>query len=72
MLQEIIQDYDEKGMGIKRPKSGHRRQRSRLSGSTDSADIRHSDSLDEQRSGDVGELQGAFAGTDQVPMSTHC
>jgi hypothetical protein len=66
VLQEIIQEYDEKGVGMSRPRSGHRRQRSGLSEGTASAHARHGDVLDELRGANVRELQGGFSGSVQV------
>lgn len=67
-MQEIIQDYDEKGMGIAGPRSGRRSRRkgSRLAGDGTSPDVRADDSFDELRCGNVHDLQGNFLDVGQV------
>lgn len=66
--QEIIQDYDDKGVGITGPRSGRRSRRkgSRLAGDGAAADARASNLLDELRGGNVRDLQSSYLETGQV------
>ncbi|KAK9918082.1 hypothetical protein WJX75_001065 [Coccomyxa subellipsoidea] len=72
-VEEIIQDYDEKGMGIAGPRSGRRSRRkgSRLAGDGTSPDVRADDSFDELRCGNVHDLQGNFLHVGQGPPDAH-
>ena len=67
-LQDIIQDYDDKGVGVRHVRSG-RRQRvaPRLAHSNGVLPInRSSDSLDGVHGADVRHLQSNYDGADQV------
>ena len=71
-LQDIIQDYDEKGVGIGQVRS-QRRERAapRLAHSNGLLPVnRSSDSLDGVHGADVRHLQSSFDGAE--PVCSHC
>ncbi|BDA47090.1 probable Laminin-like protein epi-1 at N-terminal half [Coccomyxa sp. Obi] len=72
-VEEIIQDYDDKGMGIAGPRSGRSSRRKGGTRLSDGAvpDARASDSFEELHRSNVHDLQSNFLGASQHPSGLH-